>query len=233
MPLKVKRLVLKSRRYKMKPATGLSKKQQKGTRAIAREVLRSTMETKTVGNHAENIQLFHNQPIYYGGLLTTQQGVTDPNDQTGNAARIGDSVLLRNLNVRLWLSNKLDRPNVMYKVFLFWYTQGVTLNNALCFFTQGNKMTDRINNENIGIIDKKTIFSKEMYLNGTEKFEHSQLCTLNGSWKGKKVKYDDAGSTAVGKDIGLCIVCYDAFGTLQTDNIASFAYNYVMRFQDP
>ena len=145
-------------------ASVLSKRQQKATRAIARDVLRKTMETKTVGKTAENVQLFHNKPLYVGNLLNTQQGVTDPNDQSGNAARIGDEVLLRNLNIRFWLSNKLDRPNVMYKLFLFWYDQGVTLSDAECFFTQTNKMLDRINNENIGIIDQKTIFSKEMYL---------------------------------------------------------------------
>ncbi len=58
----------------------LSKRQQKGVKAITRQVLRSTMERKTVGKSAENIQLFHNKPLYVGGLLATSQGVTDPNN---------------------------------------------------------------------------------------------------------------------------------------------------------
>ncbi len=211
----------------------LTKKQQKGVKAIARGVLRGAMETKTVGKSAENVQLFHNKPLYQGGLLATSQGVQDPNNQSGNAARIGDEVLLRNVNIRFWLSNKLDRPNCMYKLFLFWYTEGQTLSDTLCFFTQGNKMLDRINSENISIIDQKTVFSKEMYLNGTEKFEHSQLCTLNGNWKGKKIIYDQGGSTPKKRNVGFCVVTYDAYGTLQTDNIASLAYDYAMRFQDP
>lgn len=221
------------KRYKLKIVKSLSKKQEKSVKAITRQVLRKTMETKTVGKSVENVQLFHNKPLYQGGLLATSQGVTDPNDQSGNQARIGDEVLLRNLNIRFWLSNKLDRPNVMYKLFLFWYDNAVTLSDAVVFFTQGNKMLDRINNENVGVIDQKTIFSKEMYLNGTEKFEHSQLCILNGNWKGKKVKYDDGSTDPSHKNIGFCVACYDAYGTLQTDNIASLAYNYVMRFQDP
>ncbi len=211
----------------------LSKRQTKAVKAVARSVIRGTMETKTVGKQAENVQLFHNKPLYVGELLNTAQGVTDPNDQTTNKARIGDELLLRNLNIRFWLSNKLDRPNCMYKLYMFWYDQAVTLSDAVVYFTQGNKMLDRINNENIGIIDKKTIFSKEMYLNGTEKFEHSQLCTLNGNWKGKKIKYDDGSQTPSHKNIGFAVACYDAYGTLQTDNIASLAYDYVMRFQDP
>ena len=191
------------------------------------------METKTVGKSAENVQLFHNKALYVGGLLATTQGTADPDNQSGNAARIGDEILLRNCNVRFWLSNKLDRPNVMYKLFLFWYTEGQALSDALCFFTQGNKMLDRINNENISIIDQKTVFSKAMYLNGTEKFEHSQLCTLNGNWKGKKIVYDQGGTTPRKRNIGYCVVCYDAYGTLQTDNIASIASDYATRFQDP
>lgn len=215
------------------PYGPLSKKQQKAVKALSRQVLRKTMETKTVGKSAENIQLFHNKPLYVGELLGTTQGVGDPNDQANNKARIGDEILLRNFNIRFWLSNKLDRPNVMYKLYLFWYDNAVTLSDAVVYFTQGNKMLDRINNENIGVIDQKTVFSKEMYLNGTEKFEHSQLCTLNGNWKGKKVKYDDGAVQPSHKNIGICVACYDAYGTLQTDNIASLAYNYVMRFQDP
>lgn len=218
---------------KSRSTKGLSKAQTKAVRSIARSTLRGTMETKTVGAIKENIQLLHNKPYYLGSLLQTAQGDDDPNDYTTFEARDGDEILLRNVNVRLWLSNKLDRPNVMYKAFLFWYDANVTLSDAVVFFTQTNKMLDRINNEQVGIIDQKTIFSKEMYLNGTEKFEHSQLCTLNGNWKGKKVIYDNGSNLPTHKDIGICVVCYDAFGTLQTDNIASFAFNYATRFQDP
>lgn len=225
---------------KVKRLTGriLSKGQKKATRAIAKQVLRSTMETKTVGKIDENVELFHNKALYKGGLLATAQGITDPNNLNGNQARIGDEVLLRNLNVRFWLSNKNDRPNVMYKLFLFWYDSGQTLSDQVCFFTQTNKMIDRVNTEQIGIIDQKTIFSGSSYSTGVASDpgsakEHSQLCTLNGNWKGKKVKYDNGAPSPTRKDIGFCVVCYDAYGTLQTDNIASCAYNYAMRFQDP
>lgn len=230
-----RRKIIKGRTggFKKKLNRMLTKRQQSGVRAIAKKVLRSSLETKTVGKTAENVQLFHNKALYQGALLATTQGVQDPNNQVGNSARIGDEISLRNVNIRFWLSNKLDRPNVMYKLFLFWYTEGQTLSDTLCFFTQSNKMLDRINNENISVIDQKTVFSKDMYLNGTEKFEHSQLCTLNANWKGKKIIYDNGGTTPRKRNVGFCVVCYDAYGTLQTDNIASLAYDYVTRFQDP
>jgi len=221
------------RKKKLKIVKSFTKKQQSDVKALTRQVLRSTFEKKTVGKNQENIELYHNKAFYQGDLLNTGQGVEDPDDQSTNKARIGDELLLRNLNVRFWLSNKLDRPNCMYKLFLFWYDAAVPLTDGLCFFTQTNKMLDRINNENIGIIDQKTVFSRGMYDNGTEKWEHSQLCTLNGNWKGKKIKYDDGSGAPSHKNIGFCVVVYDAFGTLQTDLIASCAYNYVTRFQDP
>ena len=217
---------------------GLNSNQVKSVKAITRKVLRSTMETKTVGGIQENQQLLHNKTAYYTGLLSTKQGVTDPNDQSGASARIGDEISLRNVNVRFWLSNKNDRPNVMYKCYLFWYTSGASLSDAYCYFTNVNKMLDRANTENIGIIDQKTIFSQSSYSTGVSSVggsakEHSQLCTLNGNWKGKKIVYTNGGSTPTKKDIGFMVVAYDAYGSLQTDNIASFAYNYVTRFQDP
>lgn len=211
---------------------GLTKRQTRAVRKVASTVIHQKAETKTVGAIKENLQLYHNKPTYFGGLLQTSQGDADPDNYSTFEARDGDKIALTNVNVRLWLSNKLDRPNVMYKCYLFWYDDKAVLNDALVFFTQTNKMLDRINNEQIGIIDQKTIFSKEMYLNGTEKFEHSQLCTLNGNWKGKKIVYDNGATMPSHKNIGFCVVCYDAYGTLQTDNIASFAFNYACRFKD-
>lgn len=216
---------------------GLSKRQTSSVRKIAQQQIRKSASSITVGKTDENVQLFHNKVLYQGGLLGTQQGNLDPDNQQSNQARRGDDIYLRNVNVRFWLSNKNDRPNVMYKLFLFWYDSGTQLTDAVCFFTQTNKMLDRINNEQIGIIDSKTIFSGPSYSTGVASDagsakEHSQLCTLNGNWKGKKIVYDEGAPQPTHKNIGFCVAAYDSFGTLQTDNIASLSYNYVMRFKD-
>lgn len=117
-------------------------------------------ETKVVGKQTENVQLFHNKTLYISNLLSTTQGVTDPNDLSGNAARIGDSIKLTNCNIKFWLSNKDDRPNVMYRMIMFWYDSALTLSDAVCFFTQTNKMLDRPNNESISIIDQNTFLTE-------------------------------------------------------------------------
>lgn len=209
---------------------GLSKNQQKSVKKIALKTIRSKQEKKSFGTMAENVQLYHNKPIYHENILINQQGVQDPAVGEPQLVRVGDEIYLKNVNMRFWLSNKLDRPNVMYKAYMFWYQAGTTLTDAIVFETQTNKMLDRLNLEKVSLIDSKTIFSGASYENGTEKHEHSYLMTLNGNWKGKKIIYENSGTTPKDKQIGVALVCYDAYGTLQTDNIASHAYNVKVSF---
>ncbi len=221
-----------------KKSYALSKAQRKAVKEIANNVAHAMPERKKFGFQAENIQLFHNKPDYDAAWLSCKQGTADPENLATRLARIGDEIYLQNVNIRLWLSNKNDRPNVMYKATLFWYDATVSLSDTYCYFTQTNKMLDRINTENVGIIDQKTLFSGPSYATGVASDpgsakEHSYLMTLNGSWKNKKITYDEGGSVPRFRDIGLCVVCYDSFGTLQTDNIATYAYNGMVTLTDP
>ncbi len=228
-----RRLSALKRKFRRNKHKGLTNRQAKTVRTIAKNAVINVSEKKAFGFLEENVQLFHNKALYLGKWLNCSQGVKDPNDLTDRECRIGDEIYLKSINVRCWLSNKLDRPNVMYKGYLFWYDAGTTLSDAVCYFTNTNKMIDRINNEQISVIDQQTIFSGPMYLNGTEKFEHSHLMTLKGHWKNRKITYDEGGSVPKKRDIGMIVVCYDAYGTLQTDNIASMAYNGIIKFADP
>lgn len=237
MPKVVYRVNSKGKRI---GARALSRTQVKSVKKIANKVAQGLCEKKNFTWLDENKQLLHNKGDYVLNFLSCKQGTAD--DQTGVSGsqinRIGDEIVLKNINVRLWLSNKNDRPNVMYKAYLFWYDPDATLSDAYCFFSQQNKMLDRPNTEVISIIDSKTIFSGPSYATGVSSVggsakERSQLCTLNGNYKGKKIKYDEGGTVPKFKTIGLCVVCYDSWGTLQTDNIASYAYNANVRFIDP
>jgi len=213
---------------------GLNKKEK----AQVRSMIDDEIEDKSFVYTAENVQLDHNKPVYTSKFLgDIQQGVLDGNTSTTGGTgkqtiRIGDQISLKNVNVRLWLSNKLDRPNVMYKVVLFWYPIGIPPSDTLCFFTQTNKMLDRYNTDNIKIIDQKIVKSTNNYAVDANNHEHSYLCTLNKSYKRKKIQYDNNGAQPKGWEIGMCVVCYDAYGTLQTDNIASFAMQSLITFQD-
>jgi len=217
---------------KSRKRSTLTKVQRKEVMRLAKEAAHKIPERKSFLFIDEDKQLFHNIVTYIPNFLSCKQGVTDPNSTPGtNLVRIGDEFYLQNINIRFWLSNKEDRPNVMYKLFLFWYDSDMTLNNANVFFTQQNKMLDRINNESISLIDTVIVRSTQSY--AATGNEHSYLATLNKSWKNRKVTYDEGATIPKNRTIGVAIVAYDAKGTLQTDNIASYAYNANMTITDP
>ncbi len=212
---------------------GLSRRQASSVRKIARKTALGLSETINAVTLYENQQLVHNKVYYLKNLLETTQGLLDENDggSAENAVRKGDELILKNINLRFWLSTKKDRPNVIYKGVLFWYDASASPGDTMVYFTQQNKMLDRYNTEQISIIDTFIVNSKSSY--ATTENEHSQLATLNKSWKVKKIKYDEGGSFPKFKDIGMALVAYDAFGTLQSDEIASFALNIKMSYKDP
>ncbi len=224
-----------------KARTGLTKKQRKSVAKIARDVAMTIPERKVFGFLDENRQLTHNKTDYLANFLECKQGTADPNNIQGASnrlVRIGDEFYLREINIRYWLSNKNDRPNVMYKLYLFWYDSEASLTDATVFFTQQNKMLDRVNNEQISIIDQQTIFSGPSYSTGVSSVsgsakEHSYLCTLKGKWKNKKITFDEGGVIPKKRSIGTAVVAYDAYGTLQSDVVASYAYNAKVVIQDP
>ncbi|AXH73850.1 MAG: putative capsid protein [Circoviridae sp.] len=221
----------KPRKMSRRPR-GLTKTQASSVKKIARAQTLALAETINKVNIVENTQLFHNKVLYVGNLLATDQGVADDNSQSNKDVRKGDEILLKNMNIRFWLSNKLDRPNVMYKGVLFWYKSELTLTDAVVYFTQTNKMLDRYNSESIRVIDQFILKSTNNYAVDANNHEHSYLATLNKSYKGKRIKYEENTPTTKGWDMGFALVCYDAFGTLQTDNISSVAYNIKLSFKD-
>lgn len=213
----------------------LTKSQKSEVRRIANQMMDAQEEDKGFVYTSENRQLLHNKPDYVGKFLGDIQQGTATGDQSNTGigektCRLGDRIRLKNINIRLWLSNKFDRPNCMYKGILYWYPVGNAPSDTMVYKTQSNKMLDRYNNKVIKIIDTFIVQSKEDY-SVVEK-EKSYLATLNKSYKNKLIQYDNNGAVTKGWELGLTVVVYDAFGTLQTDNIASYAYQSLITFED-
>ncbi len=218
--------------------TSLSRSQKMEVRKIAEQVVDEEIEDKSSVYTNENVQLFHNKPLYAGKLIGSQirQGVQDGDQSSSGTGlltiRVGDQISLKNVNIRFWLSNKDDRPNVMYKGVLFWYPTAGTLTDQTVYKTQSNKMLDRYNNKVLRIIDQFIVKSTNNYVVDANNHEHSYLATLNKSYKNKKITFDNNDAVVKGWELGFALVCYDAYGTLQTDNIASVAYNVAITYQD-
>jgi hypothetical protein len=215
----------------------LTKAQSRAVRKIAEKVVDSEVEDKKFVMVAENNQLYHNKPSYVSKILKIiEPGYNSGAQSTGalgvKTVRVGDEISLKNINIRFWLSNKDDRPNVMYKGVLFWLPADMAPSDAIVYATQTNKMLDRYNTNQIQIVDKFLVKSTNNYAVDANNHEKSYLATLNKSYKSKKIKYDELSNITKGMDLCFALVCYDAYGTLQTDNIASFAWNLQITFQD-
>lgn len=224
-----------AKKPRFKKRSSLSKKQKMEVRKIAEQVVDEEIEDKSFVFTEENGQLDHNKPVYVAKFLgDIEQGVSTGDQSTGGtgvkAIRLGDQIRLKNINIRMWISNKSDRPNVMYKAVLFWYPTGIAPADDTVYLTQTNKMLDRYNYKVIKVIDQVILNSTYNY-SGQEK-EKSYLLTLNKSYKNKLIQYNNNGTRPKGFDLGMAIVCYDAFGTLQSDNIASWAYQSKITYQD-
>lgn len=217
--------------------SALTKKQKSEVRKIANKMIDAQEEDKSFVFTKENNQLYHNKPVYVENFLgDIQQGTQSGDQSTGGTGeqtiRDGDRIRLKNINIRFWLSNKDDRPNCMYKGVLFWYPIGLSPNDARVYKTQTNKMLDRYNNKVIKVIDQFIVKSTNNYAVDANNHEKSYLATLNKSYKNKLITYDANGKIPKGWELGFALVCYDAFGTLQTDNISSFAYQSLVTFED-
>ena len=187
-------------------------------------------ETKRIITAQENQNVYHNTPGILYNLLATSQS----NSQSG---RIGDEVIAQYLKLKLWLSNKSDRPNVMWRVIVYCPRPGTSIIDW-----QSGSATNRI----LAVVDTDKLNLKSQKIlnpppgdysieSGAALKERSRYLALNINVKGQKVSYftdNDTVPKLQKHNICVAIIAYDAYGTLITDNIASYAYSYEFYFKD-
>lgn len=215
----------------------------KRLKALIKSVSLKQSETKYTVTSNENTQLFHNGGvtgvyIYKGNLLETADGV-------GQNRRIGDEVVAKGVKIKLWLSNKSDRTNVTYRIFVIAsQPTDIGISPASLFENDiGNKLLDSFNTDRYKIVKHKLIKIGSdnvkhtgPAVDGFVGAEQSRAVSMWIPLKNRKVVYQaDAGGLP--RDMKNClsfgIVAYDSFGTLTTDNIASFAYSIKFYYKDP
>ena len=199
--------------------------------ALIKKVALKPVETKRIFVHAENQQLYHNTVLQANNLLTTSVGTTQ-------STRIGDAVVGVGLSLKIWLSQKLDRPNIMYRLIVF----HSSISTGLISFANGsigNKMLATVDTDAVGVIKQFLItpkagdFSLET---GAANKERSTYKSFNINLNKRIIKYNGDGGAQprdLKNNINVAIIAYDSFGTLITDNIASFAYQACFYFKDP
>lgn len=208
---------------------------------LIQKVSLKKVETKHTHNIYENLQLNHNTPAYAAGCLATTQSVADDDTGTVNTAvRIGDEVVARGLAFKFWFANKLDRPNVTYKIVIFRYQSGYTVASPDPFYAAGttNYLIRDLNTEQFKILKviNFKIQTSAQRITATDTFQGAEghkAISVYIPMKNMKIKYHNGSAIPKYTNIGYTVVAYDSYGTLTTDNIASYAVNFKFYFKDP
>jgi len=225
----------KKRVYKKK---GLSKRSS--LVSLIKSISLKQVETKATHRIEENVNINHNSGYLFTNLLKTQQGITDTDTgSTAYANRLGDEVIARGLSIKLWIANKLDRPNIMFRYGIFKYQAGSIPTLSQIFVgANGNRMMDKLDSEYITIVYQKIINLQagvSGLLTSGSGFQNKEAHTYRKIWiplKNKKLVFNNGGSVPKFIDYGFFIVPYDSYGTLTTDTVASFAYEQQLYFKD-
>lgn len=209
---------------------------------LIKKVSLKTMETKDTHTIVENTQLYHNTPAYHVGLLKLRQGYTDTETGTQQLGkRIGDEIYARGLSLKMWFANKLDRPDILYKLIIFMYRADTAINAGDPYVSQGtsNYMIRDVNTERFKIVKVKNfrISTSAQRITTTDVFNGAEGHRAVKMWIpiNKKIKYDETSSNAETPkmmDYAISVVAYDSYGTLISDQVASFAINYKLYFKD-
>lgn len=199
-------------------------------------------ETKETHRIEENINLYHNGINIKSGLLYTQQGVGDNDVGTSSYdCRVGNEIVARGLSLKMWFANKLDRPNVMYKVIVFKYRADQVPTTIYRNQGTSNVMIRDIDTDRYTILAVKQFNlnqgSADRIITATDVFAGAEGHVYRKIWinlKNKKIQYTDNNSGSPKYyDIGVAVSTYDSFGTLTSDIVASYAFNCKLYFKDP
>lgn len=208
---------------------------------LIKNVSLKAAETKNSVWLFENLNLYHNVPTVGSGYLATTQSVSENNNTTYNlACRLGDQVIARGVSFKFWLANKLDRPNVMYKLVFFKYNSSYSNIASDPYYQQGsaNYMIRDLDTEKFKILKVKRINLQTagQRITGADTFAGAEGHKAVNVWipmKNQRITYENGSQTPKFENLGFSLVAYDSFGTLTSDNIASFSYSMKFYFKDP
>lgn len=228
----------KSRRGKFSRRRG-----RRSLKTVIRRQIARSQETKFLDYGGENFQLYHDVGVLasagcYGAVMG--DGWTTILKGTGRDNRIGDQITPVGAKYRLWISNKLDRPNVMYRILLC-SVKRVSA-GVVTTTTNLNPMTSIVNNGMICPVDMEKVsrvyYDKIIKLNTPwggvapqKEFSRQIKIWLGRRRGGRPIKFDALGQI-MNNPLFMYVIPYDTYGSLITDNIASMAYTARLYFKD-
>lgn len=226
---------------------GLSKKQKSAVAKIAKNTIMKTAETKVSEFANENVQLYHNVlEKTENNTLYTTQGTTDGDTQGQAANRVGDMIQAQKIWWRVQLFNKQDRPNLHYRILVVrqqtdrtgQYEPSLPASFELETLSgNGNLLFASSSSERSTVVfDRVYRVNNQQSLVNVADVGHEVSRIININYKipksHQKVLYHDGGSVPKRFIYLMYIVPYDSYGTLTSDNVASYAYSRKTYFKD-
>lgn len=211
--------------------------------ALIKKTVLKQNETKNIYSDLGKVELYHNAGSPASGRINHitvgfDSSVNMPSQGVSDIQRIGDSIILRGIKVRLMLGHKKDRTNVQFKIVVIRCEASNYPNTIAQMWDNqtGNIMLDSLNtdrfkvvyNKNIKSFGDQYVFSDTAILREKTLF-HKFYIPLN-----KTIKFTaDGGKDYNGPKHYLFVYAYDAYGTLITDNIAYFQAYSNLYYKDP
>lgn len=227
-------------------------------RKAAKKMIMKKAETKFLDFGAENVQVYHNVGNTGAALGPFNSPWSDATffncwaaipQGTGSGQRVGNEIYPRGMKLRLMLFNKATRPNLQYRIIIGTVPK---LNQAGQISTptnvnflvppQYNNLLTRMNTD-LGcraFIDRtyRNALGTSFYAQqGATSADPKESSLLRRYYirrkKASKIIYSAGqGAVIVNKPVFLQVIPYDAFGTLVTDNVASYAYQCTLYWKD-
>jgi len=214
-------------------------------------------ETKMYHFAEETIQLNHNIGRNAGTLLLPAMGSfniifniwADIPKGTGSYNRIGDRITPLGMMLKLYLANKIDRPNTMIRVIIARVPKAINATATLVANVNPFETTIQLgNNGNKMIMNAdsdrgiKFLYDKVITMgdsiagpgDGNQRKERTKLVKIwIKSKKSRDIIYDSAGaSQIVNNPILMWAIPYEQYGTPETDTVASIAYEGKLYYKD-
>jgi len=244
----------KYRLYRRKTRRGKYSR-RKGARTFqsrVKKVLMKAAETKYYDIGFENEQLYHNsgtQQLLFPGYLRSISQWFNPwsviDRGTARFNRIGDKITPRGMSVKLYLANKVDRPNCMFRVIVAILPKIVAGDITAPRFDPfqicnsgllGNYMITPADHDK-GV---KFLYDRIHRMNNTQRWNGGQyereLTKTIKIWikrkRSRDIVYDTTSSDIVNKPLAIYVIPYEQYSTYNTDNVASCAGLMRMYFKD-
>jgi hypothetical protein len=213
------------------------------------------VETKLFRFAEENVQLYHNigytttplvpvNPCCPVQIFNVWAGILKG---TNRYNRVGDKISPRGMSLKLWIANKQDRPNIMYRIIIA--TVPKTIGGAV----SGNTNVYPFDTLEIGACNNNMIlpldrdrgvkalydrtFNLQLGLSGTLPSTGKEGHLVKKLWIKRKtsrpIQFDSTNAQVIlNNPLVMYVIPYDSWGTPQTDNVASFAYYGTLYYKD-